>query len=123
MKPSEQTSNPSASGKFSSDGTLSKAAMGAHGVVDRMAGAADEAARKARPAIDRVAEYAHGAVDKAVDAATPTADWLSQQGETLNRTQKKLLSSTRNYVAENPVKSIGIALACGFIISRLVIRR
>ena len=37
------------------DGVLSKASAGAHTAVNSLAGAADEAARKAQPAIDQVA--------------------------------------------------------------------
>jgi hypothetical protein len=45
------------------DGALHKAATGAHYAVERVAGAADEAARRAIPAIDRAAEYAHRTVE------------------------------------------------------------
>ena len=54
-----------------------------------MAGAADEAARKAKPKIDQVAAMAHKAVDKAADAAAPTAEWLADKGDSLTATQKK----------------------------------
>jgi hypothetical protein len=60
---------------------LNKAAAGVHGVVDKMAVAADDAVRKVKPAIDRVAQIAHQAVNKVADVAGPTADWLSEQGD------------------------------------------
>ena len=88
--------------------------------MDKVAGAADEAIRNAKPAIDRVAQAAHQAVDKAAGAAAPTAEWLGEQGENLKATQKKLIDDTCKYVAENPLKAVGIALAAGFLISRLV---
>ena len=105
-----------------SDGAFNKASSNAHAAVDSMAGAADDAMRKAKPAIDRVAAMAHQAVDKAVNVAGPTADWLSAQGESLNARQKKMMESTCSYVSANPMKSVGIALAAGFLLSRIILR-
>lgn len=102
------------------DGALSKASSGAHTAVDSIAGAADGVLRKAQPAIDQVATMAHQAVDKVASAAAPTADWLAEQGESLNATQKKLMSDTCGYVSANPLKSIGIAVLAGFVISRII---
>ena len=51
---------PSASGiSRNTDGALNKASSGAHAVVNSIAGAADEAARKAKPAIEQAAAMAH----------------------------------------------------------------
>ena len=101
---------------------LSKASSSAHAAVNSIAGAADEAARQAKPAIDRVAAMAHQAVDKAAGVAAPTADWLSEQGENLNATQKKLVADTCGYVSANPLKSVGIAVVAGFLLSRIILR-
>lgn len=102
------------------DGALNKASSGAHATVDSLAGAADQAVRKAKPAIEHAAAIAHQAVDKAANAAAPAADWLSQQGESLTATQKQLVADTTRYIAANPLKSVAIALAAGFVISRIV---
>src|SRR5471032_339532 len=91
---------PSASGMSKdTDGILNKASSGAHAAVDSIAGAADEAARKAKPAIDQVAAMAHQAVDKAAGAAAPAADWLAEQGDNINATQKKLIADTCSYIS------------------------
>lgn len=102
-----------------SEGVLNKASTGAHAAVNSIAGAADDAARHVKPAIDRVAALAHQAVDKAASAAAPTADWLAEQGQSLNATQKKLVEDTCSYVSAHPMKSIAVALAAGFLLSRL----
>ena len=102
------------------ESALNKASSGAHAVVDSMAGAADEAARKAKPAIDQVAAIAHQAVDKAANAAAPAADWLSRQGEDLTAAQKQLVSDATRYISTNPLKSVAIALAAGFVLSRII---
>jgi ElaB/YqjD/DUF883 family membrane-anchored ribosome-binding protein len=113
---------PSPSGlSNNTEGALNKASSSAHAAVNSIAGAADEAARKAKPAIDRVAAMAHQAVDKAAGAAAPTADWLTEQGESLNATQKKLVADTCNYVSANPLKAIGIAVVAGFLLGRIIL--
>ncbi len=114
---------PSASGNSNNaDGALHKASEGAHAAVNSIAGAVDEAASNAKPAIDRVTAMAHQAVDKAAGAAAPTAEWLAEQSESIKATQKKLLADTCSYVSANPLKSVGIAVLAGFLLSRVVLR-
>lgn len=116
-----RSNSPSSTGfPGNSDGTLNKASGGAHAAVDSIANAADEAARKAKPAIDKAASMAHQAVDKAVGVAAPAADWIAEQGESLKATQKKLLADTCNYVSAHPLQSLGIAIAAGFLIGRVM---
>jgi ElaB/YqjD/DUF883 family membrane-anchored ribosome-binding protein len=122
MESTSYGNTPATSGRPNNgDGTLDKAASSAHAAVDSMAGAVDDAARKAKPAIDHVTAMAHQAVDKAAVAAAPTAEWLSDKGESINATQKKLMSDTCSYVSANPLKSVGIALVAGFLLSRIVL--
>jgi ElaB/YqjD/DUF883 family membrane-anchored ribosome-binding protein len=115
-------SGTSSSSGFSgnSDGSLDKAALSAHAAVNSIAGVTEEAARKVKPAIDHIATMAHQAVDKAAGAAAPTADWLAEKGESLKAAQKKALAGTCNYVAANPIKSVGIAVAAGFLLGRFI---
>lgn len=120
MKSSEHTNLPSTPAPhLKSDGALNKATVGMHNAVDKVTGAAEEMARKAAPGLDRAADFAHRAVDNAAAAATPVAEWFNEQAEALNAAQKKLVSSTRDYVSANPLKALGIALAAGFLASRL----
>jgi len=65
---------------------------------------------------------AHRAVDTAAGAAAPAADWLAERGESLNTTQKKLVADTCKYVSANPLKSVGIAVVAGFLLSRIILR-
>lgn len=120
MKNSEYTNIPSSPNPLSkADGAFNRATMGMHNAVDKAAGAAEEVARKAVPGLDRAAELAHQAVDSAAAAATPAAEWINDQATALNAAQKKLVNGTRDYVAANPLKSLGMALAAGFLVSRL----
>ena len=97
----------------SAAGAVNRASSSAHAAVD-------EAARKAKPAIDRVAARAHQVVDKAAGAAAPTADWLTERGQSLNAAQEKLVADASRYVSANPLKALGIALAAGFLLSRIL---
>jgi len=113
-------SSSATSGKPES--TLNMASSSAHAAVDSIAGFADDAARKAKPAIDGVAAMAHQAVDKVAGAAAPTAEWLTAHGESLKNTQKKLMHDTCSYISTNPLTSVAIALAAGYVISRIIRR-
>ena len=61
----------------------------------------------------------HGAVDQAVDAVAPAAQWLEEHGEALSASGEKLLDRTRKYVTANPLQALGLALATGYLISRI----
>lgn len=120
MEITTRGNTPFPAGDGKADTSVNKAAANAHGVVDKMAEAADDAARKVKPAIDRVAQMAHQGVDKAADAAGPAAAWLSERGDSLMATKRKVAADTCQYVSANPWKSVGFALAAGFLISRLM---
>lgn len=102
------------------EGVLTKTTAGAHAAVNSVADAADIAARKVKPTIDQVAAMAHQAVDKAAKSAAPAVDWIGETGESLNATQKKLITDTSAYIAANPLMSVGVAVLAGFFISRMI---
>lgn len=62
----------------------------------------------------------YGAVDQVADAAAPAAQWLEDQGEALSTRGEKLRDGTRNYVTAHPLRSLGLALAAGYVINRLM---
>jgi ElaB/YqjD/DUF883 family membrane-anchored ribosome-binding protein len=96
--------------------TVDHASAGAHGAIDRVSDAA-------RPAVDRLASGAHEAVDKIAGAATQAADALAVKGEQLKGAQVRAMDACRGHVREHPVASLGIALAVGFVLSRLLSSR
>jgi len=69
--------------------------------------------------LNKATARAHGAVDQIAEAAEPAAQWLEEQGETLAATGERLAERTSKYVAAHPLQSIGMALAAGYLISRL----
>ena len=70
--------------------------------------------------IDRVKSGAHAAVDKAADAATEAASAIGQKGEQLKNAEQQFVENCRGYIHKNPVASLGIAVAAGFLLSRLM---
>lgn len=120
MEATTRINTPFPTANGATDATVNKAAASVHGAVDKMAGAADDAVRNVKPAIDRVANIAHQAVNKVTDVAGPTADWLSEKSDSLKAAQRKVAADTGQYVSANPWKSLGFALAAGFLISRFI---
>ena len=112
--------NPNTAGGYNpstgsaTDNKVNKAAAGAHSAVDKAIGAA-------APAIEKVAGFAHSAVDKAAGAAGPAAEWLDEHGQDLKATQERLISATSDYMRANPWKALGIAVAAGVVLGRIVL--
>ena len=69
--------------------------------------------------LNKATARAHGAVDQVAEAAAPAAQWLEEQGETLTTNGENLMHSTCKYVAAHPLQSLGLALAAGYLISRI----
>ncbi|MDT8321634.1 MAG: hypothetical protein RQ826_14025 [Xanthomonadales bacterium] len=74
-------------------------------------------------AVDRMASGAHEAVDKIADATNHAADSLSSKGQEIKSLEERWLKKARDYVEHNPVQSLGIALASGYLLSRIISNR
>jgi ElaB/YqjD/DUF883 family membrane-anchored ribosome-binding protein len=75
----------------------------------------DNASELAHPAVDRLTSGAHGAVESLAGAA----DSISSKGESFLARQSQKLESSRAYVRENPLTTVGIAVAAGWLVARL----
>ncbi len=91
---------------------IEQAGASAHGTIDKASDAA-------RPAVDRLASGAHHAVDRIADAAGQAVETLGVKSEQLRDTQARLAEAGRNYVRDNPIMALGIAIAAGFVLSRI----
>ncbi|HEX4329381.1 MAG TPA: hypothetical protein VH105_21520 [Burkholderiales bacterium] len=80
----------------------------------------DKLASSAHPAVDRLAAGAHGAVDRLAEVTDATTARLSKQAEQLKATQQRLSENCGTYVRANPLTALGIAVAAGFVLSRLI---
>jgi ElaB/YqjD/DUF883 family membrane-anchored ribosome-binding protein len=93
-----------------------KATVAAHDTID-------SAAEATRPAIDHMVANAHETVDRAGVAAAHAAEALGIKGDQLNESSQRIIERASVYVRENPVASLGMAVAAGYVISRLLSSR
>ena len=70
--------------------------------------------------IDKAANSAHEAVDKIASATNQAAEALGEKGEQLKNAEQQLMENCRGYVRDNPITSLGIAVAAGFLLSRVL---
>lgn len=78
------------------------------------------AEKNIKETIDKVSHSAHQAVDKITHASYQTAEALGEKGEQLRTAEQELIENYREYIRENPIRSVGIAVAAGFLLSRLL---
>jgi ElaB/YqjD/DUF883 family membrane-anchored ribosome-binding protein len=71
---------------------------------------------------DKVSDSAHAAYDKIADATSQAAETLGEKGEQLKKTEQQLMKNCRGYIRENPMTSVNIGVAAGFLLSRLFSR-
>ena len=70
--------------------------------------------------IDKAANSANEAVDKVTSATNQAAEALGKKGEQLKNAEQQLIEECCVYVRDNPITSVGIAVAAGFLLSRVV---
>jgi ElaB/YqjD/DUF883 family membrane-anchored ribosome-binding protein len=62
----------------------------------------------------------HSTVDKVADNISSISDQMGAKGDQLNAAYKRLAESSRNYVRTSPGKSLLVALAAGYAVSKLL---
>ncbi|MDD5461332.1 MAG: DUF883 domain-containing protein [Methylococcales bacterium] len=70
--------------------------------------------------IDTTAKAAHEAVDRIAGATNQAAEAIGEKGKQLEQTQQQLMEDCRSYVRDNPMQSVGMAVAAGFLLSRIL---
>ncbi|TVP59244.1 MAG: hypothetical protein EA349_03425 [Halomonadaceae bacterium] len=84
--------------------------------------------------IDRMAAGAHEKMDRIAESAKGTAEQLhnrtqemkhrgQEMGEEAKQLQDQWMRTVTGYVQEHPVASLGIALASGYLVSRILSSR
>lgn len=76
---------------------------------------------KAHAGVDRLTQTAHSTIDRVTAAASSAADRFTD-GELAHRAQEWRTHTTA-YVREHPMTAIGVALAAGYLISRMISSR
>jgi ElaB/YqjD/DUF883 family membrane-anchored ribosome-binding protein len=74
----------------------------------------------AKPAVGRMTSGAHDVAEQVSDAATQAAKQLRVSGKKLQKMEKRLERSARGFVREHPLASLGMALAAGYVVARLL---
>ena len=82
----------------------------------------DAPGEKAHGGIDRLSSGAHDAVDRAASAAVLAADRLGSKSKELLAARDEWVDATRGYVREHPLAALGVALAAGYLLSRITSR-
>ena len=73
--------------------------------------------------LNKVSDSAHEAFDKIASATSQAAEALGEKGEQLKKAEQKLMKNCCGYISDNPITSVSIAVAVGFLLSRLLNRR
>jgi ElaB/YqjD/DUF883 family membrane-anchored ribosome-binding protein len=84
---------------------------------------AEALGEKAHGGIDRLTSTAHDAVERAASTAATAADTLGVKGRQLLEARDEWMDTTRVYVREHPIAALGVALAAGYLLSRILSSR
>jgi ElaB/YqjD/DUF883 family membrane-anchored ribosome-binding protein len=76
-----------------------------------------------RPVVDQLLSSMHDAVERLSDVAAQAADKAELSGVYIKNAQRQAARTSRAYVREQPLTSIGIAVASGFLLSWLLSKR
>ena len=69
---------------------------------------------------DKAVNFAHVAFNRSANATNQAAEALGKKGEQLKNAEQQLIEDCRVYVRDNPITSVGIAVAAGFLLSRVL---
>jgi ElaB/YqjD/DUF883 family membrane-anchored ribosome-binding protein len=76
-------------------------------------------AGEAASTINRAADRAHQTLDRMADAASSTVEQLGAKSDEWLQMKDRAVDTTREYVRENPIMALGIALALGILLARI----
>jgi ElaB/YqjD/DUF883 family membrane-anchored ribosome-binding protein len=74
----------------------------------------------AHSAVERIASGAHRAVDKLASSATRATQTLGMKSDQVKDVQERIAEELRVYVRNKPMTAVGVGIAVGFLLSRLI---
>lgn len=86
--------------------------------TDKARETAHEMGDKAHAGVDRLTRGAHDTIDRVASAATHAAERFTDGR--LAHQAHEWRATTTSYVREHPLAAIGIAVAAGYLLSRLI---
>lgn len=99
-------------------GNASSAGVGSADSRSKINGAGEHA----QEMMDRLFSTAHQTVDKLANGTTRVVDKLADQRQWISQAPPRALASSRSWVQDKPLETVGIALAVGYIAGRLLRR-
>ena len=103
--------------------TVDKVSNLAHDAVNKATSATHQVADKLAEEGDQFNGAAHEAIDRAADATYQVSEKLVEKRDQLISAEERLLNQGCEYVRENPLTSVSIAVGIGFVLSRLLNNR
>jgi ElaB/YqjD/DUF883 family membrane-anchored ribosome-binding protein len=70
--------------------------------------------------VDEVKSEVYGTVNKIVDTVRMAAEVLGEKGADIKNAEEWMMENCCNYVRARPLTAIGIAVAAGYLLGRLV---
>jgi ElaB/YqjD/DUF883 family membrane-anchored ribosome-binding protein len=69
---------------------------------------------------DKAANLAHEAGNQIANATHQVAETFTEKSEQIQKAEQRLVKNCSSYIRDNPITSIGIAVAAGFLLSRVL---
>jgi len=96
---------------------------GMQGSTPAAVGSDQDAAERATAKLSQLSDTAQQTMDRITHAASEAASRLGQKTHEFWDAQGPAVEKARTYMREHPVATIGIAVAVGLVLSRLLTRR
>jgi ElaB/YqjD/DUF883 family membrane-anchored ribosome-binding protein len=96
---------------------MQQSTLGSNVSGSSMRDSASNVSEKAHAGIDKVTQSAHNTVDRVVSAASSAVDRYADSR--FLHTAQDWKAQTCDYVRAHPMTAVGIAVAAGFLLSRL----
>ena len=85
--------------------------------------AGEDVATRTGERLSQLSDTAQQTMDRVTQAASDAASRITARGEELWAMRGQATDTARTYMREHPVATIGIAVAIGLVLSRLISRR
>ncbi|WP_394753295.1 DUF883 domain-containing protein [Crenothrix sp.] len=70
--------------------------------------------------IDDASDSAHDVIDKITDASNQAADAVTKKGKQIKTLEQRLVNDCCDYTRKNPEMALAMAVAGGFLLSRVL---